>query len=281
MDVVKTLLSRLSWRLLLYWGALVGGLWAFTELTDEVYENEGFFFDEPVLTWFYGFVSPTGVQLALTLSTLGGVEVMIGLSILLAVLLWFRSHREAVFFAASMAGATVIMGLTKVVLARPRPELFPDVDYWQTASPSFPSGHATGSAAFALTLFLVVRRLAPRWQVLAGLLGLLFCLSISASRLYLQVHYPSDILAGIALGSGWVLGVNAIYHYGTREVSRRNVLLRLPQGVIEAYRHDAQVRGADDDDVVGEILAKHYHLEQKQLGGSALHQRERDLPHVE
>lgn len=258
MDVVKTLLARLSWRLLLYWGALVGGLWAFTELTDEVYEKEGFFFDEPVLTWFYGIVSPVRTDIALALSTLGGVEVMIGLSVLIAVLLWFRSHREAVFFAASMAGATVIMGLTKVVLARPRPELFPDVDYWQTASPSFPSGHATGSAAFALTLFFVVQRLAPRWQVLAGVLGLLFCLSISASRLYLQVHYPSDILAGLALGSGWVLGVNAIYHYGTRGISRRNVLLRLPQGVIEVYRHDAQVRGVDDDDVVGEILARHY-----------------------
>ena len=258
MDVVKTLLARLSWRLLLYWGALVGGLWAFAELADEIYERQGFPFDEPVLTWFYGLVSPVRTDIALALSTVGGVEVMITLSVLLTVLLWFRSHREAIFFAVSMTGASVIMGLTKLVLARPRPELFPDVDYWQTASPSFPSGHATGSAAFALTLFFVVRRLAPRWQVLAGTLGLLFCLAVSASRLYLQVHYPSDILAGIALGSGWVLGINAIYHYGTRDRERRDVLLRLPGEVIGAYRHDAQTRGLDDDNVVGEILARHY-----------------------
>jgi membrane-associated phospholipid phosphatase len=258
MDVVKTLLSRLSWRLLLYWGLLVGGLWAFAELADEIYERQGFPFDEPVLAWFYGLISPLRTDVALALSTVGGVEVMIALSVLLTALLWFKSHREAVFFAVSMTGASVIMGLTKVVLARPRPELFPDVDYWQTASPSFPSGHATGSAAFALTLFFVVRRLSPRWQVPAGVFGVLFCLAVSASRLYLQVHYPSDILAGLALGAGWVLGVNTIYHYRTRDTSRRNVILRLPQGVIEAYRQDAQDQGVTDDDIVGEILARYY-----------------------
>ncbi len=261
MDVVRTLLSRLSWRLLLYWSVLLGGLWAFTELTDEVYEKEGFPFDAPVLAWFYGLISPARTQAALFLGTVGGLEVMITLSVMLAVFLWFRSHREAVFFAASMGGAAVIMGLTKVILARPRPELFPDANYWQTASPSFPSGHATGSAAFALTLFFVVRRLAPRGQVLAGSLGVLFCLAVSASRLYLQVHYPSDILAGIALGLGWVLGVNVLYHYRTHDVDTRNVLLRLPQGVVEAYRREAKVKGVSEDEVVGNILGAHYHQE--------------------
>ena len=201
MDALKTLLSRLSWRLLLYWAALLGGVWLFAELTDELYDNQGFFFDEPVLTWFYGLVSPARTRAALLLSTVGGLGVMTGASVLLAALLWFRSRREAVFFAGSMGGAALIMALTKVALARPRPELFPDVNYWQTASPSFPSGHASGSAAFALTVFFVVRRLAPRWQAAAGVLGGLFCLAVSASRLYLQVHYPSDILAGLALGA--------------------------------------------------------------------------------
>ncbi len=257
MDVVRTLLSRLSWRLLLYWSALLGGVWAFTELTDEVYDKQGFPFDAPVLAWFYGLISPARTQIALVLSTIGGLELMIALAVLLSVLLWFRSHREALFFAASMGGAAIIMGLTKVVLARPRPELFPDVDYWQTASPSFPSGHATGSAAFALTLFFVVRRLAPRWQVLAGVFGVLFCLLVSALRLYLQVHYPSDILAGIALGSGWVLGVNALYSY-ERDTHQRTVLLTLPREVVEAYRRDAQLRGLSEDDVVANVLDVYY-----------------------
>lgn len=258
MGVVKTLLSRLSWRLLLYWAVLLGGLWAFAELTDEVYEQAGFFFDEPVLAWFYGLVTPLRTRVALFLSTVGGVEIMIGLAVLLTALLWFRSHREAFFFAASMTGASVIMGLTKVLLARPRPELFPDVDYWRTASPSFPSGHATGSAALALTLYLVVARLAPRWRGLAAVLGAAFALSVSASRLYLQVHYPSDILAGLALGCAWVLGVNAFYLYATRDRARQNVLLQLPREVVAAYRQEARERGVSDDEVVGEILVRHY-----------------------
>lgn len=269
MDVLRTLLSRLSWRLLLYWTLLIGGLWLFVALSDEVYEREGFPFDEPVLRWFHGLVSPVRTQLALSLSTVGGLEVMVGLSILLSVLLWFRSRREAVFFAASMVGASVIMGLTKVILARPRPELFPDVDYWQTASPSFPSGHATGSAAFALTVFYVVRRLYPRWQVVAGVLGVIFCLGVSASRLYLQVHYPSDILAGLALGAGWVLGANAIDQFSNRDAQRRNVLLRLPRTVITAYREDAQEKGVEDDVLVGEILARHYGLESPEVAEKA------------
>ncbi len=279
MDVIKTLLSRLSWRLLLYWGILLGGLWAFAELTDQIYEKQGFFFDVPVLTWFYGFVSPTLTQIALALSTVGGLEVMIALSTLLIIFLWFKSHREAVFFAVSMVGASVIMGLTKVVLARPRPELFPDVNYWQTASPSFPSGHATGSAVFALTLFFVVRRLAPKWQWLAGTLGLLFCLSVSASRLYLQVHYPSDVLAGIALGAGWVLGVNALYNYRVRDRSRRSELLRLPEAVIEAYREEAKARGIAEDEVVGEVLAQHYNVAVKNEQGAELPARVRTVKH--
>lgn len=103
-----------------------------------------------------------------------------------------------------------------------------------------------------------MRRLAPRWQVLAGVFSVLFCILVSASRLYLQVHYPSDILAGIALGSGWVLGVNALYSYETRDTHKRTVLLTLPREVIEAYRRDAQVRGLEDDEVVAEVLAEHY-----------------------
>jgi len=261
MDVIRTLLSRLSWRLLLYWGLLALGLWAFVELADEVYEQQGFFFDEPILEWFYGLVTPTLTRIALFLSTVGGVEVMTGLAVLIAIGLWFRHKREAVFFAFGMGGAAVIMGLTKVFLGRARPELFPDVDYWQTASPSFPSGHATGSAAFSLTLYFVVSRVAPRWQALAAVLGLLFTLLVSASRLYLQVHYPSDILAGLTLGAAWVLGVNAFYTFQTRDRSRRTVLLTLPEGVVKAYRQEARARGLTDDEVVGEALRAHYGLE--------------------
>lgn len=258
MDVIRGLLRRLSWSLVLYWGILVGFLWVFIELLDNLYEDGGFFFDEPILNWFYTLLDPFLTRLMLIASTLGGVGAMIGLSALSIIFLWRISHRESLFFLLSMGGASLIMVLTKFVLNRPRPELFPDVDYWETASPSFPSGHATGSMAFFLTTYLVVSRLAPKWRPLAAIIGVLMVLWISGSRLYLQVHYPSDIMAGLALAAAWVLGVNAAYRYQTRDRSHRTVLLTLPDELIRAYRQEAFDRGVDEGEVVSRIMSAHY-----------------------
>ena len=258
MDVIKGLLRRLTWSLVLYWGILIGLVWLFSELADAVYEQGGFFFDEPVLNWFYTLINPTLTDVMLAFSTVGGVEVMIGLSALVTLFLWRVSHREALFFFFCMGGASLIMVLTKFVLNRPRPELFPDVDYWQTQSPSFPSGHATGSMAFALSAYLVTAHLAPKWRPLAALLGILFVGWVCASRLYLQVHYPSDILAGLALSAGWVLGVAALYSYQTRDRSHRTVLLTLPDDLVKAYREEAFEQGVNEGEVVARVLAAHY-----------------------
>lgn len=258
MEIIRGLLRRLSPSLVLYWGILVGFLWLFIELLDNFYEDGGFFFDEPILNWFYGLLDPTLTQLMLIASTIGGVEVMIGLSTLTIILLWRISHRESLFFLLSMSGASLIMGLTKFVLNRPRPELFPDVDYWVTESPSFPSGHATGSMAFFLTSYLVVSRLAPKWRPLAAIIGVIMVVWICGSRLYLQVHYPSDIMAGLALATAWVLGVNAAYRYQIRDHSHRTVLLTLPDELIEAYRQEAFDQGVDEGEVVARIISEHY-----------------------
>ena len=258
MDVIRGLLRRLTWSLVLYWGILVGFLWLFIELLDNIYEDGGFFFDEPVLNWFYTLLDPLLTRLMLIASTIGGVEIMIGLSALSIIFLWRISHRESLFFLLSMGGASLIMVLTKFVLNRPRPELFPDVDYWVTASPSFPSGHATGSMAFFLTSYLVVSRLAPKWRPLAAVIGVFMVMWVCSSRLYLQVHYPSDIMAGLALATAWVLGVNAAYRYQTRDRSHRTVLLTLPSELIEAYRQEAFDKGVDEGEIVACIISEHY-----------------------
>ena len=258
MDVIRGLLRRLSWPLVLYWGTLFGLVWLFTELLEELYEDGGFFFDEPVLNWFYGLLDPALTQIMLVASTLGGVRVMIGLAVLVTLFLWRVSHREALFFLFSMGGASLLMVLTKYLISRPRPALFPDVDFWETASPSFPSGHATGSVAFFLSVYLVTARLAPKWRALAALVGLPVVIWVCASRLYLQVHYPSDILAGLALASAWVLGVNAFYRHHTRERSWRTVLLTLPDDVVDTYRQEAFRQGLDEGEVVARALRTYY-----------------------
>lgn len=198
-----------SWPVLLYWSVLLGALYTFVELAEEVYEKEGFFFDQPILTWLNVHQSPALSALFLALSFIGSVFVLGPLTLALVATLWRRSRRSAVFLALGLGGAVILNYAFKALLARARPDLFPQL----TPAPgfAFPSGHTMASTGFFLTLYLIVRRLAPRYQELAATAGLLLTLGVGLSRSYLQVHYPSDVLAGWILSSAWVSGVNLWY----------------------------------------------------------------------
>ena len=101
MDIIKALLRRLSWSLLLYWGLLFGMLWALTELADTVYDKGGFFFDAPILSWFYKLLNPTLTSLALFASTIGGVGAMSGVAVLVVYLSCGACRTARRFFSAS------------------------------------------------------------------------------------------------------------------------------------------------------------------------------------
>lgn len=253
MDLLHALLERLTWRVALYWLILIGASWLFLELADEIYEQEGFFFDKPILTLFYQHRAAWLDPLMLGASALGSVSAMAVICSGIALAVWWLSKAELTFYLFSMGGAVLLMVTTKYLLARERPDLFPDVNLWQEASPSFPSGHATGSMAFALTLFLIVQRHWPIGRWLSALLGSLFTLTISLSRLYLHVHYPSDILAGWALGIGWVLGVNYLF---TRDKRVRNLVLTLPSELVEQTRQAAHDASTSVDAFVANALRK-------------------------
>lgn len=255
MDLLKQLLGRLTWRVSMFWLLVLGSVWLFVEFADEVYEGAGLPFDQPILVWFEQLQSPALTQVMYALSVIGDVPATLALSALLlaAMSVWLR--REVLFFLISLGGASLIMLATKYLLARPRPELFPEGALYPTSTPSFPSGHATGSAALYLTLYLIARRATPRWSWLVGLVGIVMTLAIAISRLYLQVHYPSDVLAGLALGTGWVLGAHAIVH---RDRTHRYLLVRLPHRLADAVEREASARGRDPDAVVGEILADRF-----------------------
>ena len=252
MGVFGQLIRRLTWRLALFWAILVGALWLFVEFADEIYEGDGLPFDEPILRWFETLQEPGLTQVMYALSVFGDVPSTLALSAvtLLALTIWLRSER--LFFLVALGGASMIMLATKHILARPRPELFPDgAILYTTSTPSFPSGHATGSAAFYLTLYLLARHTIPKWSWLVGIVGAILTLSITASRLYLQVHYPSDVLAGLALGAGWVLGAWALFH---RDRSYRWRLIRLPRPLADRLRERALREGRDEDEVVEDAL---------------------------
>lgn len=115
-------------------------------------------------------------------------------------------RREAVALALSLGGAMLLSDLVKLLVSRPRPP----VEHLQAVGgPSFPSVHATQASAFWFALVFVLRaaggsRVAT---AVAAALALALVLAVAASRVYLGVHYPADVVAGLLLGTGWTTWV--------------------------------------------------------------------------
>lgn len=113
-----------------------------------------------------------------------------------------RRFRDSVFAAVALGGSALLNVATKQLYARDRPSL------WESIAPestfSFPSGHAMGSATLALVLVLLCWRTRWRWWMVGAMA--IFVPMVGLSRVYLGVHYPSDILAGWAAASVWTVG---------------------------------------------------------------------------
>jgi len=103
-----------------------------------------------------------------------------------------------------VGGAALWVHLAKALLARPRPALTEPL-IAMPADSSFPSAHTAQIVAFALCMALIVRQTLPAWQLAIATVAALLAAVVAASRVYLQVHYPSDVLGGIALGIGWIV----------------------------------------------------------------------------
>jgi undecaprenyl-diphosphatase len=127
---------------------------------------------------------------------------------LIACLAFARAglRREALAIALSLAGAMLISGAVKLLVSRPRPP----VEHLQAVTgSSFPSGHATQASAFwfSLVFAMPAAGASPRLTRVAGCLAVLIVLAVAASRVYLGVHYPGDVIAGVLLGTGWAIFV--------------------------------------------------------------------------
>ena len=199
-------------RLLLVFVGVLLPLWGFGVLVEELREGEPFAFDAPVLEALHALQAPWLDHIAVAASALGYAYGVIPVDILLVlVLAWRRHFREGLFAGLVLVGSALLNVGAKHAFARTRPAL------WDSIAPettySFPSGHAMGSITLAWVVVLLcwhlrLRGLPLRWPVLALAVG--FTLLVGFSRVYLGVHYPSDILAGWAAASAWAAGVYAL-----------------------------------------------------------------------
>lgn len=213
--VIGGLLRRGGWRMAVLFVAVLLPLWGFAELAEQVHRAEALVFDDPLLHRAHALAGPVLDRLALALAWLGYQGVIACDAGLCLGLLLRRRWRAGVFAAIATAGGGLLNVGAKLYFARDRPTL------WRSISPqdtfSFPSGHAMGSAVLALVLVLLAWRTRWRWPVL--LVAGVFVLAVGASRVYLGVHYPSDVLGGWLAALAWVLGVHAAL-YGHRHWGR-------------------------------------------------------------
>ena len=135
---------------------------------------------------------------------LGSLYLLAPLAVLIAaVLLSLHRHREAGLLLIGFGGAALWVHLAKMLLDRPRPDLVQPLIALPTDA-SFPSAHTVQIVAFALCMVLIIRRTLPEWQFVAMVVAFVLVVVVGASRVYLQVHFPSDVLGGVAFGIAWV-----------------------------------------------------------------------------
>lgn len=192
--------------------------WGFIELADEVIEGHTRAFDEALLLAFRSTEDPGDPwgpqwleEVMRDFTALGGMAVLtLFTAAAIGYLLLERKRHAAVAVLVAVTGGQLLSTLLKLGFDRPRPDLVPHEVLVYTAS--FPSGHAMMSAVTYLTLGAMLARvqagLNQKIYVLA--LAVLLTVIVGVSRIYLGVHWPSDILAGWAIGAGWALACASI-----------------------------------------------------------------------
>ncbi len=179
-------------------------LFLLAELFEEVFEREAFAFDTHFLLWLHQFSNPSLNNLMLTITNLGNPNfVVVVVTLSLAVLWWRRYRQEAKIFAIACLGAFILNTVLKLLFSKPRPELWDRLITEQSFS--FPSGHALGSLVLYGFLAYLLATYHPKFsQFIYSMAGVVIA-AIGISRLYLGVHWPTDVIAGYGVGFLWLM----------------------------------------------------------------------------
>lgn len=179
----------------------------FLKLTDNIIDKEIIFFDTAIMQLVYLFRSEELTSVMKFVTSLGG-ELFIGTSILLTIFfLYLKNHKkDMLLFSFILFFGIGLNFLLKEVFQRPRPEFFPLI---HEATYSFPSGHAMNSFIFytCLSFFIFRKMRNNQLKIILMCLSALLIFFVGISRIYLGVHYPSDVVGGYIAGLSWFVVV--------------------------------------------------------------------------
>lgn len=161
-------------------------------------------FDKVVNHWSLSWHTPLLDRVFYGITQLGNLMAMLFYTVALTLLMLWKKYREGlIFYWSGMIGASLLFSVIKELFMRTRPSSC--IGGVHQYGYSFPSGHATMSMTFALLLFfLFYQKVSGAYRVILLFFCLLFPLLVSFSRVYLGVHYFSDVLGGMMLGIFWV-----------------------------------------------------------------------------
>ena len=202
-------LRTYRWRLAVLFACVFAPLYLFGAIAEDVVEKESFFLDRYLLSFMHAHATALLDRVMLFFSLIGSglwlVPVDVGILLILA---WRRRWGDAFFWGLAVGGAALLNVGAKHTFGRVRPDLWPSIAPETTFS--FPSGHAVQTMALVAALLVLAWPTRWRWPTL--IVGGCFVLLVGLSRVYLGVHYPSDVLAGWAASLAWVFGLSILLY---------------------------------------------------------------------
>ncbi len=178
----------------------------FAELAEDIWLKEGFGWDAPIMLTIHRLSVPWLDWLMKKVSATAGSRIVLPLAAAAVFYLWRKEWAVSLAIVLGYGGVMQLSSILKQLFARPRPSVFPPLAL--ESSFSFPSGHTMSAVAFYGLLSLLLWRHHQRiWAVLPGLWVLL----VAFSRVYLGVHYPSDVLASLAVGTIYLAALYLLF----------------------------------------------------------------------
>ena len=206
----------------------VGGVVLFAQLAEEVVEGATQNLDEYGLRWINSHQSETLDHVMMEITSLGNFAVLLVMLLVVSAFLWLSKHKlSVVLLLLGVGGGYIANNVLKTFFDRDRPDVFEHAT--ATVTSSFPSGHAMMSTIAYLSVAYLVGRLEPTpiMRRLTWALAILILLLVATSRMYLGVHYPSDVIGGIIAGIAWlgfvIAGMHAVQFFAKRKPGGKQV----------------------------------------------------------